>query len=136
MRNSQPRKDVESEMPEQRQLTGKDLDFVCRNIEFPKGRVRWGYLDEACTVYYLQIVMLLPDADNPTGPDTEQRGRKWHISRFSVESEVVYTALYAFLKFMEHEAREQFRYRGTRLFGPHINVNALMEVAEKTEVRA
>jgi hypothetical protein len=59
----------------------------------------------------------------------EQHGRKWRLSYHMTKSEVVTTALKAVLTAEEHEAREQFRYRGVRIFGPHIHVDVLADVA-------
>jgi hypothetical protein len=35
----------------------------------------------------------------------------------------------------EHETREVFRYRGRAIFGPHLSVEALWEIAEIQEHR-
>jgi hypothetical protein len=58
-----------------------------------------------------------------------QYGRKWLISRHMPKSEIVLTALKAVITAEEHEAREAFRYQGVRIFGPHIDVDKLVELA-------
>jgi hypothetical protein len=58
-----------------------------------------------------------------------QRGRRWLIERSATRSEVVQTALKAVLTWEEHEAREQFRYRGQPVLGPHLDVDALAALA-------
>ena len=63
-------------------------------------------------------------ADCSTGdPGTIQRGRKFYISPYMTESEVLQTLLLAVLLFEEHEAREWFTYRGKELYGPHIDIS-------------
>lgn len=62
-------------------------------------------------------------------------GRKWLLSHWMVDSEIVSTCLKAILTFAEHEIREAFRYRGCPVYGPHISVDALAEVCHRIEAR-
>lgn len=62
-------------------------------------------------------------------------GRKWRLSEHMTRSEVVQTAFMALLAWEEHEAREAFRYIGARVFGPHISIEALINAADRIEVR-
>ena len=55
------------------------------------------------------------------------RGRKWLLSPYMVTSEIVSTAFLAFLTFEEHECREQFTYKGVTVYGPHWNVEDIVE---------
>lgn len=83
-------------------------------------------------------------ADWPTSPmlrvrftDPEsgeiQKGRKWLLSYHMTKSEVVLTALKAVLTAEEHESRELFRYRGSKIFNPHIDVDKMVELTRKLE---
>lgn len=63
-------------------------------------------------------------------------GRKWYVSPYMTRSEIVQTALKAVLTAEEHEAREQFTYKGKAIFGPHLDVEKLVDQAEEIEVRA
>lgn len=74
--------------------------------------------DENCT--WLQV-RFVADGEN-------WGGRKWPLSTHMTRSEIVQTALKAVLTAEEHEAREQFRYRGEAIFGPHINVDAMYDL--------
>ena len=116
----------------QPKLTDGEINQIVTSISIPNGRFRWDYVGDG---FYIQVLCMLPDVYNPATGPVEQRGRKWYVSAYSVESEVIQTCLYAWLKFMEHEARENFQYEGVRLFNPHISARALMSVADKTEVR-
>lgn len=71
---------------------------------------------------YLQIINTAPPAWS---------GRKWRVSVHSTESEIVQTALKAFITALEHEARESFQYKGVTIFDPHFNVNELVKLREK-----
>lgn len=63
------------------------------------------------------------------------KSRKWLLSSFMTESELVQTCLKAVLTAEEHEARERFTYEGVCAFGPHINVRELLRVANSLETR-
>ena len=65
-----------------------------------------------------------------------QKSRKWYISPWSTEGEIVQTALKAILTAMEHEVREVFQYKGVPVFHPHTDINALIEIADQKMVRA
>lgn len=62
-------------------------------------------------------------------------GRKWRISQYMSRSEVVQTVFAALMAWWEHETREAFLYRGRAVFGPHLDVEALHEVADRHEYR-
>lgn len=72
---------------------------------------------------------------NRTGEPYNEGGRKWDISGFATESEIVFTVWKAFLTFVEHEMRENFTYKGKKIFDPHIDVNALLVACEQLQVR-
>lgn len=82
---------------------------------------------------YLQAVFTAADHADASQP-YEAHGRKWSLSPFMTKSEVVQTCLMAVLAAEEHEAREQFLYRGRAVFGPHYNVDRLFDLCSSTEV--
>lgn len=59
--------------------------------------------------------------------------RKWLIPDGMSKSEIVSTAFKAALAAEEHEAREAFRYKGKKIFGPHFDVDLLADIAGKKE---
>lgn len=65
--------------------------------------------------------------------DGYQEGRKWLLEEGMTDTEIVLTALKAIITFEEHEAREAFRYKGARIFGPHLDLDSLREFARKKE---
>jgi hypothetical protein len=97
------------------------LREILESVSYKAG---WSFhVNEAA--FYFQVEL-------PVDHDGKRwRGRKWMISTHMTEGEVVQTALAACLMAEEHEAREAFRYKGRALFGPHIDVNRLMEVADQ-----
>ncbi len=62
-------------------------------------------------------------------------GGKAYVSPHASDSELVQTVFGLYKGFWEHEARETFKWRGRRVFGPHIDTDALWEVATKVDVR-
>lgn len=56
-----------------------------------------------------------------------QEGRKWFISTRCTPSDVVRTAFKAVSTWAEHEAREEFKYKGVRVFSPHLDLNNLIQ---------
>jgi hypothetical protein len=93
---------------------------------------------DAPGLYWLQVQFVAPN--NVTGAPVEPwGGRKWRLSAFMTDSEVVQTALKAVLTAEEHEAREKFTYRGRAIFGPHLEVELLWHLtgrADATSERA
>lgn len=62
-------------------------------------------------------------------------GRKWRLSYHMTATELVNTAFKAYLAALEHEYREQFLYRGTAIYNPHRDVDALVELRGRIDVR-
>jgi hypothetical protein len=63
-------------------------------------------------------------------------GGKAYLSEHATDSELVGTIFGLYKAYVEHEARETFQYRGKRIFGPHIKVDALWEVARQVDIRS
>lgn len=76
--------------------------------------------------YFLQLIHSGLPAEFNTG-------RKWRISPHMTKSEIVATAFKAYMTWVEHEARESFQYRGQSIFGPHFDVDSLVEMAAERQ---
>lgn len=95
-----------------------ELQDVLDNIELKLNpTIKFRFRDDALE-RWLQV-------EDTALPPEEGRGRKWNISQYATRSEIVQTALMAFLAYFEHEARESFRWRGEPIFSPHYDVEAL-----------
>jgi hypothetical protein len=77
---------------------------------------------------YLQAAFEAPCS--VSGLMETQHTRKWLLSPHMTPSEVVRTAFKCVPTSVEHEAREQFRYRGQAIFGPHFSVDDLVQLAQ------
>lgn len=111
-------------------MTQDEIRGILDRVEYKDWRFYLGFDGDRP---YLQVHFVAPDA--MTGIRGVEHGRKWFLSRFMSKSEIVQTALKAVLTAEEHEARENFLYLGRRIFGPHIDVDALLEASERTDTR-
>lgn len=84
---------------------------------------------------YLQVVFWARDNGRPGVMPIEQRGRKWRLSEHMTPSEVVRTQFMAVMAVVEHEVRELFLYRGGAIFGPHIDIEALLDGVDRLDKR-
>lgn len=62
-----------------------------------------------------------------TGEPSLQEGRRWFVSTGCTPSDVVRTAFKAVATWAEHETREEFKYKGVRVFSPHLELNNLVD---------
>jgi hypothetical protein len=59
------------------------------------------------------------------------KGRKWFISEHSCRNEIVGTAFKAVMGAMEHEIRENFKYKDVPIFDPHLDPDLLVELRNR-----
>lgn len=72
-------------------------------------------------------VACLKGVCNETGKEWSWHGRWWRISNFTTKQEVVGTAFKALITALEHEARENFLYRGQPIYDGHLDVDYLAD---------
>lgn len=90
--------------------------------------------DERGNRLYLQIECFRKDV--VTGKIGYGYGGRAYLSPHATDSELVQTIFGLYKGYWEHEARETFKWRGRRIFGPHIDTQALWEIAERTDARS
>jgi len=88
-----------------------------------------GFTDD---VPYLQIKFLAPC--NVTGRLELQSCRKWMLSYHMCDEEIVSTGLKAVLAAVEHETREQFKWKGQPIYRPHYSLDALYKISKENAV--
>lgn len=71
-----------------------------------------------------------------TGEVDHWKGRKWYLSEYMTDDEVVKTAYVAFEAAVKHEILEGFKVDGKILFNPHVNFEALLTVSDKEVFRS
>ena len=82
---------------------------------------------------YLQVE--IERVDIVTGQMAVGRGGKYTVASDATLSEVVQAVFGLYRNYEEHECREWFKYRGRRVFGPHMDVEELWNIAKITDAR-
>jgi len=81
---------------------------------------------------FLQVSYLAPCTN--TGKLELWKGRKYYLSDYMTEDEIVKTAYVAFEQAVKHEVMEGFKKNGVIVFNPHVNHEELIKVSH-LEVR-
>ena len=102
------------------------LDAILAQVAYPG--FTW-HTDQAGNRLWLRASFVAPC--NVTGEPEIQWTRRWYVSHESTRSEVVLTALKCVLTSVEHEARENFKYRGKMIFHGHIDVDTMWEMCDE-----
>lgn len=63
------------------------------------------------------------------------KGGKEYVSPYATHDEVVKKVFGLVMKYVEHEAREGFKWRKRRVFNPHVTMEALHSIALKSNFR-
>ena len=109
--------------------TRNTITELVKQLSFNKWRFHLGFNHD---VPYLQVKFLAPC--NVTGRLELQSCRKWMLSYYMCDEEIVSTGLKAVLAAVEHEAREQFKWRGQPIYRPHYSLDALYEISKHDKV--
>lgn len=91
------------------------VSMLCSRISYPRGGYNIRTFGER--EVYIQHMQTLPDCK--TGKPSTQYGRKWYISQFMTDDEILRTFLLATRTFEEHEVYENFKVDGERYLNPH-----------------
>lgn len=70
--------------------------------------------------FLLQIQFMEKDTDE-SGKVELQKCRKWYISPYSCDAEIIRTCFIAVKQAEEHELCERFRFKGRQIYNPHID---------------
>lgn len=94
--------------------------FVASNIKYKD----WAFvINEKNGVMYLQIQFIAKD--NFSDDTSIQHCRKWQLSKWMTETELVQTAWAAVQRAEIHEAAENFKFKGADIFNTHLDVEWL-----------
>lgn len=112
-------------------MTIHEMRAVIAEVRFPEyeflvGESRTGFI-------YLQAEY--DEADTLTSIVERQHTRRWALSPEMTKSEIVATAFKCVLTSMEHKTREWFTYKNAAIYQPHYDVDALVAICDKREVR-
>ena len=76
---------------------------------------------------YIQLSYSAPCTNG--GENDQWRGRKWYLSDFMTDSEIVFTVYAAFEAAVKHEIMEGFKIDGIVLVNPHVNYEELLKIS-------
>jgi hypothetical protein len=102
------------------------IEFVSTVLSYCEFENYDMYVREIDGSIYLQAEYV--DNDVYTGYPAVQSTRKWLIPPDATRSSIVQTAFKMCLTSYEHRVREGFKYKGQRVFGPHFDVEDLVEL--------
>ncbi len=63
--------------------------------------------------------------------EKEWKGRKFYLSEFMTDDEIIKTVWVAFKMCIEHEVMEGFKYAGKIIFNPHVPYTELITLTDK-----
>lgn len=74
------------------------------------------------------------DDDSVTGKRELQLSREWYLNPEGITPDaIVQTVFKAIQNAEEHEVKEKFKYKGKRVFNPHLKLDYLLEVCENED---
>jgi len=111
--------------------TKESLEKLVNELSFNDWNILLRYTND---VPYLQVKFLAQDNMNPDGEMQLQNCRKWMLSFHMCDEEILSTGLKAVLAAVEHEAREQFKWKGQPIYRPHYSADALYELSASNAV--
>jgi hypothetical protein len=82
---------------------------------------------------FIQVVYKAPCTK--TGDEIEWKGRKWYLSNYMTDDEIIKTAYVAFEAAVKHEIMEGFKVDDKVLFNPHVNFEELLLISHKEVTR-
>lgn len=114
---------------EQPRKTFEEVLIILSNITFMDRKFRLLTKGDG---FLFQLWYMEPDSNVPgsTVP-VLQRARKWYISPFSTETEIVETVFKACRTSMEHVVREHFHYKGEKVYSPHMHIDARLDLCRQ-----
>lgn len=106
-------------------MTFEEIQKIISNVQYKKWFV------ELYNTPEFVIRLSWFDTCSVTGKQMIQHSREWFMQPEGLtEDMVVQTIFKAIQNAEEHEVKERFRYKGKRVFNPHITINNLLEVCE------
>lgn len=97
----------------------EEIESIIGRIQFLDRTFR---LMEKGDGYLVQMEYMEPDVDKPGSEPVKQSTRKWYISPFMTESEIVETCWAMVCRSQIHVASEHFQYKGRRVYSQHFDV--------------
>ncbi len=112
----------------QRKYTLKQIENLLKKVSFMDRKF---LVMEKGDGFLLQMSYMEMDVDEPEKGVCEQKTRKWYVSPFSTETEIVESCWAMVCRSQMHVAGEHFTYNGKRVYSPHFDVHARMQLCDE-----
>lgn len=107
-------------------MTVSEMKDLIELVYYPG--YRFEVVEDSRASIYLRASYIEPDIVS-SEPEC-QYTRRWLLSPEMVKSEIIQTVFKCVMTSAEHRVREHFKYRGERIFGPHFDVDALVQLSK------
>lgn len=110
-------------------MTTAQIASILSHVTYKDWSIHVGGQESSDGRLYLQVRFV---ADcSVTGRPAEQRCRKWWLSKYMTETELVDTAFKAIQAAELHESAHMFKYQGWDIYNPHVSVSARLELRQR-----
>lgn len=110
--------------------TEDHIKSIISKVDYLDWKIRLGEMGDG---WFIQVQFDAPDSES--GLIETQHCRKWYISKWMTDTEVVDTIYAAFERAVLHEFKETFRFDNRAIYNPHTSTEARYESCIKTEHR-
>lgn len=125
---------VDNPSIETKGITLEKLDEILKDIDAEYQGVKFEiFRGDHKGNLWIQVGTERPDTY--TGESGIGKGGKAYVSEFATHDEIVKKVFGLCMSYVEHEAREGFKWKGRRVFNPHVSIEALYSVALKSNYR-
>lgn len=109
--------------------SAQSIRTIVDRLSYPGFEFRLG---TSRTEVWLQIVCK-DGVNTVTGESEMWKGRKWKLSYYATDTEIVQTAWAAVERALIHEASELFKYKGVAIYNRHLSVDLLAALASRPD---
>lgn len=106
-------------------LTMAEVQSMLANVSFLD---RTFLVMEKGDGFLIQLSYLEPDATRSGSDPVLQKSRKWYVSPFATETEVIETCWAMVCRSQLHVAGEHFRYEGRQVYSPHLHIQGRIDL--------
>lgn len=101
----------------------EEIEEILSNIKYKNWRLRiMEYHEDVVLCQWIFMALDNDKLGEEGSPLDEQRCRKWYISKYSTNSEIVRTTYKAVKEAEMYEVDENFLFMNMRIYDPHINI--------------
>ena len=110
----------------------EEIEALVKRVNYPGFDIR---VSIGHGGWFVQATFLSHDSTGAVAEMVTQWTRRWLLSPYMTKSEVVQTVFKMVMTANEHEVRENFKYNGRAIFGPHHDVDVLWYAVNSLDKR-